>query len=475
MNYDSATDLSRMIANKTLSCHELMQCTLDRIDSTNPEKNAIVAMADKDTLLQQAQMADNALAQGEYRGWMHGLPHAVKDLADIKGFVTSCGSPLLATNLPDQDSLFAARIREAGAIFIGKTNVPEVGLGSQSYNTLHGSTKNAFNTALCAGGSSGGAAVALAMDMLPVADGSDMMGSLRNPAAYNNVVGFRPGIGRVPRTGGDIFFGQLSTEGPMGRCVEDVINLLLTMAGADIRAPLSWREELGNLTDFKPVSLKNIHIGWLGDFDNYLATETGLLDTCEAKLKALGTVGSTISNCDLAFDMASLWQCWLTLRHWFLAHSADPLFKNPVTRAQLKPEVQWELAQAKHVTTESLGSACDVRANWYRTLVSAFEKYDFLALPSAQVFPFDVEQHWPTEIEGHGMDTYHRWMEVTIGGTLSGCPVISLPAGFDQNNRPMGIQFIGPIGEDKKLLEFALAYEQALPWQADYARIEHQS
>lgn len=472
MNYDSATTLSRKIANKEISCVEVMQHTLKKINTVNPVYNAIVSMPDQANLIEQATKADSALARGEYWGWMHGFPHAVKDLANIKGFVTSCGSPLLATNEAKQDSVFAERIRHAGAIFVGKTNVPEFGLGSQSYNTLHGSTKNAFNTSLCAGGSSGGAAVALALDMLPVADGSDMMGSLRNPAAYNNVVGFRPSLGRVPKIEGDVFFSQLSTEGPMARNVEDVIRLLLTMAGADTRAPLSWRGELGSPEDFMPLSLKNTHVGWLGDFDNHLQTEAGLLTLCEQKLEALASSGATVSNCSLNFNMHSLWDSWLTLRHWFLAHSPNPLFKNPETRAQLKPEVQWELTQAESISTQSLAMACDVRANWYQTINSAFEKHDFLALPTAQVFPFDVKQHWPAKIEGQTMDTYHRWMEVTIGGTLAGCPVVSLPAGFDSQNRPMGIQFIAPIGEDKKLLEFALAYEEALPWHEDYLRIK---
>jgi amidase len=471
MNYDSATTLSRKIANKEVSCVEVMQHTLEKINNINPVYNAIVSIANQDDLIDQAKMADTALSRGDYWGWMHGFPYAVKDLSNIKGFVTSSGSPLLSANKVDQDSLFANRIRNAGAIFLGKTNVPEFGLGSQSYNTIYGSTKNAFNPRLCAGGSSGGAAVALALDMLPVADGSDMMGSLRNPAAYNNVVGFRPSLGRVPRIEGDVFFSQLSTEGPMGRNVEDVIRLLLTMAGADTRAPLSWRGELGGPEDFTPLSRHSAHVGWLGDFNGHLQTEAGLLTLCEKKLEELTSSGSTVSNCSLGFNMDSLWDSWLTLRHWFLARSPNPLFKNPETRVLLKPEVQWELAQAEEISTKSFALACEVRANWYQTINRAFEQYDFLALPSAQVFPFDVEQHWPTEIEGKSMDTYHRWMEVTIGGTLAGCSVVSLPAGFDKKNRPMGIQFIAPIGEDKKLLEFALAYEEALPWHKDYARI----
>ncbi len=448
-----------------------MQATLDDIERVNPEYNAIVSMADHAALLKQAHEADAALARGQYRGWMHGFPHAIKDLANCEGHVTSCGSPLLADNIATNDAIFTDRIRKAGAIFIGKTNVPEFGLGSQSYNTLHGATGNAFNSALCAGGSSGGAAVALALDLVPVADGSDMMGSLRNPAAYNNVVGFRPSMGRVPKSEGDLFTGSLSTEGPMGRHVEDVIKLFLTMAGPDDRAPMSWRDSPGSAEDYRPRSLEHTSIGWLGDLEGHLPIEAGLLPLCESSMQTLGSTGTRIESARLDFSMEALWHCWITLRQWVLANSPNPLFKHPKTRVQLKPEIQWELSQAETVTTESLAQAMDTRSRWYQTINKAFGQYDFLAMPSAQVFPFDVEQHWPADIEGRKMTTYHQWMEIVIGGTLSGCPVISLPAGFDDQHRPMGIQFIAPIGEDKKLLEFALAYEQVLPWQAAYAQI----
>ena len=470
MNYASASTLSRQIADREISCTELMQDTLDNIERINPVYNAIVSISDHSMLLTQAREADSALAKGEYRGWMHGFPHAIKDLANCEGYVTSCGSPLLANNVAGDDAIFTRRIREAGAIFIGKTNVPEFGLGSQSYNTLHGSTRNAFNPALCAGGSSGGAAVALALDLLPVADGSDMMGSLRNPAAYNNVVGFRPSLGRVPKSEGDLFTGSLSTEGPMGRHVEDVIKLFLTMAGPDTRSPLSWRGNPGSPEEYKPLSLEHKSIGWLADLGGHLSTEAGLLPLCEGALQSLGSTGIHIEHSHLEFNMEALWDCWITLRQWGLTNSPNRLFKNSKTRIQLKPEVQWELDQAETITTDRLALAFDTRSRWYQTINNAFGQHDFLALPSAQVFPFDVAQHWPAEIKGRKMATYHQWMEVVIGGTLSGCPVISLPAGLDDQHRPMGIQFIAPIGEDRKLLEFALAYEETLPWQDAYAQ-----
>jgi amidase len=397
------------------------------------------------------------------------MPYAVKDLANVAGFITSFGSPIFANNVAQTDDVFVSRIRAEGAIVIGKTNVPEFGLGSQSYNPVYGATCNAFNGSLTAGGSSGGAAVALATGMLPVADGSDMMGSLRNPAAYNNVVGFRPSLGRVPKDKQALFFDQLPIEGPMGRTVEDVICLFETMAGADAGSPLSQQPAPASLSQYKKADLSDVRIGWLGSYDGYLPVESGLLALCEKALAQTAAAGGRVEAIRIAFDMDSLWQTWLTLRHWFVANSRRALYANDAHRRQLKPELIWEIEQGAYVTAADVYDAGVNRSNWFRALNAAFAKYDILALPSAQVFPFDIQQHWPTSVAGRTMDTYHRWMEVTIGATLSGCPVISLPAGFDAGengdaNRAMGIQFIAPIGKDRELLEFALAYQDSNNW-----------
>ncbi len=236
----SASQLSAAIQQRQVSCVEVMQAYLQRIHRYNPVYNAIVSMADDDVLIRQAELADQALARGEYWGWMHGMPHAVKDLADAEGFPTSRGSPIYAGTVAEQDSFMIGRIRRQGAIFIGKTNVPEFGMGSQSYNPVFGATGSAYDPALTAGGSSGGAACGLATHMLPVADGSDLMGSLRNPGAFNNVIGFRPSQGRVPGGGGgDLFYQQMSTGGPMGRNSEDTVRLLHSIAGYDSGQPLT--------------------------------------------------------------------------------------------------------------------------------------------------------------------------------------------------------------------------------------------
>ena len=245
----SATRLSRAIRARDLSCVEVMQAYLDRISRFNPSYNAIVSMADHDELISAARQADNDLDNGHYRGWLHGMPHAIKNLSNAKGLETSRGSRIFAGTIAASDDLFVSRIRDAGAIFIGKTNTPEFGLGSQSYNDVHGTTLNAYDNRLTAGGSSGGASVGLATHMLPVADGSDMMGSLRNPAGFNNIIGYRPSQGRVPRyPGSDVFYNQLGAYGPMGRNVEDTIRLLGTMAGFDSRDPLSLRDVIPPFT-----------------------------------------------------------------------------------------------------------------------------------------------------------------------------------------------------------------------------------
>lgn len=454
----TASQLSAAIHARRISCVEVMQAYLSRIHRYNPVYNAIVSMRDDDVLLDEAGRADAELARGESRGWMHGMPHAVKDLADARGLETSRGSRLYAGTIAAADSIHIARIREAGAIFIGKTNVPELGLGSQSYNDVHGTTRNAYDPSLTAGGSSGGAATGMASHMLPTADGSDMMGSLRNPAAFNNVIGFRPSQGRVPGTSEDPYYSQLSTNGPMGRNVEDTVRLLGTIAGFHVDAPLTLRDELPGHDAYRPADLSNLRIGWLGDYEGYLATEPGVLDLCVRALGVFEDGGAVVEAAMPEYDLDRLWRTWLTLRHWSQA-GRQALLEDPAMRELLKPEMIWEIEGSLEITAADVRVAAIARAEWYRSLHDLFERFDFLALPSAQVFPFDADVHWPQSIDGRTMDTYHRWMEVVIGGTLAGVPVINVPVGFDGRGRPIGMQLIGPFGDDRTVLELAMAYE----------------
>jgi len=468
----TASRLSAAIREREVSCVEVMQAYLERIRRYNPIYNAIVGMPADEELLGLARRADDALARGEYWGWMHGMPHAVKDLANARGLVTSYGSRIFAGGVAAADDVHIGRVRAAGAIFIGKTNVPEFGMGSQTYNDVYGTTRNAYDPRSTAGGSSGGAAVGLAARLLPVADGSDMMGSLRNPAAFNNVVGFRPSQGRVPGTSADPFYSQLSTNGPMGRTVEDTARLLVTMAGFDPRVPLTAQDALPGCDAFGLRPLRGLRIGWMRDYDAYLATEPGVIDLCERALARLERCGVIIEPVLPSFDPARLWQAWLDLRHW--SHtSRQPLLENPVTRSLLKPEMVWEIEGSIGLSAARITAAAVTRAEWYQAINALLDRFDFLALPSAQVFPFPADRHWPESIAGRDMDTYHRWMEVVIGGSLAGVPAVSLPAGFDEAGRPMGIQFLGPPGRDQALLEFAMSYEAETEFPAsDPALVE---
>jgi amidase len=452
-----ASKLSAAIRDRQVSCIEVMQAYLQRIERYNPVYNAIVNLAEQDGLLDQARRADVALDKGEYWGWMHGMPHAVKDLANVEGMITTSGSRIYANRVATADSSLVASVRGQGAIFIGKTNTPEFGLGSQTYNEVFGATGSAWNPALTAGGSSGGAACGLGTHMLPVADGSDMMGSLRNPGAFNNVIGFRPSKGRVG--GGDPLNRGLSTSGPMGRNTEDTIRLLLSIAGPVSGETNVMRYSLPEAEQFTPLNLQDIKIGWMGDFEKYLAMEAGVLDVCESSLNLLETAGAKVEHCMPNFDMAELWRTWVDLRNMGRSGSQS-MYDDPAQRALLKPEYIWEIEQSLVLTARQINDAGNARARWYREVVHLLEQFDFLVLPTAQVFPFSKDIHWPTEIAGKKMDTYHRWMEVVIPASLAGNPVVNVPAGFDEQGRPMGIQVMGRFGEDKKVLEFALAYEQ---------------
>lgn len=455
----SASLLSAAIRERHVSCEEVMRSYLERIHRYNPVYNAIVSMRDDEDLIAEAVAADKALEQGEYRGWMHGMPHAVKDLSSANGLPTSMGSPIFAGQIAETDDFAIGRIRQQGAIFIGKTNTPEFGMGSQSYNPVFGVTGSAYDPALTAGGSSGGAACGLGTHMLPVADGGDMMGSLRNPGAYNNVVGFRPSYGRVPEGGtGDLFYLQLAVGGPMGRNSEDTARLLCTMAGDNAAEPLALRDDLPAPEQFAATNLKGLRIGWMADYDGYLELEPGIIELCEKSLTTLAEQGAIVEPCQPDYDMNRLWETWLTLRHW-RRHTMLPLYHDPATRAQMKPEAVWEIEGSFNTSSTQIFDAGIARSDWFRSLRDLFDRYDVLVLPTAQVFPFSKETHWPTKINDREMDTYHRWMEVVIGASLAGLPTANVPAGFDARGRPMGMQIMGPFGEDKRVLEFSMAYE----------------
>lgn len=454
-----ALALSRTIARRDVSCVEVMTAYLKHIHRINPQVNAIIALADDAALLKEAEERDEQLHRGEYLGWMHGFPQAIKEGTDTKGFPTTSGSPIFADRIADSDSPVVARIKAAGALVIGKTNAPEFGLGSQTYNPVWGTTGCAYDPSKTCGGSSGGAASALALRMLPVADGGDYMGSLRNPAAFNNVLGYRPSWGLIPDD--SRFIAQLGVGGPMGRTVNDIAALLSVMAGPSKAASL---EIDGNSSIFRlPLErdLRGARIAWVGDYNGYLATEPGILDLCRKSFAAFESLGATVEEAVPDYSLSALFDTFMTWRGLSQLRRYD-LWADPVTRAKLKPELAWELERASKLTAVDIYNADQERKAWYAAVVKMFDRYDYIVAPSAQVFPFDKNVHWPSEINGRQMDTYHRWMETVAPWSLTGLPVMGMPVGFNEAGLPAGIQLIGK--DDRGVLQMAYAYEQVTGW-----------
>jgi amidase len=454
-----AVDLAAMIARREISAAELMEATLARIDEVNPKLNAIVSQIDGDAAMDMARAAD----KGPVKGPMHGLPLAIKDLADAKGLPTTMGSPAYRDAGPaPKDDIMVARMRGAGALIIGKTNTPEFGLGSHTYNPVWGATRNAWDPSKSAGGSSGGAAVALTTGMMPIADGSDMMGSLRNPAGWANIYGYRPSWGLVPsEPEGDAFLHQLSTAGPMGRSPADVAMTLTVQAGHDPRQPHGR-----DLPDIEHLNadLKDKRIGWLGDWGGALPTDAGIIETCEKALRVFDDLGCKVEKVAPPFQLELLWDSWITLRSWSIAASCAALFLDERTRDLLKPEAQWETERGLKLSAMDVHRASVIRSRWFEAAAKLFESYDVLVLPTAQVWPFPMEWTWPKEIAGMTMDTYHRWMEVVVPAGLIGLPCLAVPAGFGAAGLPIGLQLIGRRGSDVALLQMGQGWHEAAPW-----------
>jgi amidase len=460
LTHRSAASLLADLSSGALSAVELMQATLARIDAVNGKVNAIVGLRDRDDLLAEAREMD----KGPRRGPLHGLPIAVKDLVDVAGVLSTHGSPIFADHVPEKDDLIAARMRAAGAILIGKTNTPEFGLGSHTFNPVHGATCNPYDVTRSCGGSSGGSAVTLAAGMTALADGSDMMGSLRNPAAWNNVYGFRPSWGLVPpEPEGDMFLHQLATLGPMARSPEDVAFLLDVIAGPDPRQPHGVAA--GPFSPLRAGDPAGLRIGWLADWDGAFPMEEGILDLSEQALKALEGLGCIVEPVAAPFDAETMWQSWIDLRSWQVSTGlAEPLANG----SPLKDSAVWETERGLAMSAMDVHRASVIRSDWFRTAFELFQSYDALVLPSAQVWPFDVNIPYPTQIAGREMDTYHRWMQVVIPVSLIGLPALAVPAGFGAQGLPMGVQIFGPRGSDAKLLALGAAYHKATNWPQQF-------
>jgi amidase len=461
----NARALAEAIRARQVSCVEVMNAYLDHIARINPQVTAIVALRDRDDLLAEAREKDAQLAREEATGPLHGLPFAVKDLFPVKGMRTTSGSLILKDFVAPADNVMVTRQRKAGAIIIGKTNTPEFGLGSHTYNDVYGATRNAYDQSRSAGGSSGGAAVALALRMLPLADGSDYGGSLRNPAAWNNVFGLRPSFGRVPADGRDAWLPSMGVLGPMARDIRDLALLLSVQSGYDDRVPLS--------IDASPIfqeplesDLKGKRIAWLGDFNGAIPYEPGVLELCRSALRVFESFGCIVEEAVPDYPVEKVWQAWVKLRAWQSGGNLLGYYRDPVKRALMKPEAVFEVESGLKLAAFDITAASAVRTEWYGVVRAFFERYDYLIAPTAQLFPFDGDLHWPSEIAGQQMTTYHEWMKGMLPITMAGCPALAVPAGFNAQGLPMGIQIVAPNHAELACLRLGYAYDAVTSWSS---------
>ncbi|WP_426215317.1 amidase [Methylobacterium sp. NFXW15] len=463
-----AVHLSAAIRGRAMSCAEVMRAYLDRIARLNPTFNAIVALRDEAELMAEAAQADAKLARGEPVGLLHGFPLAVKDLDPVRGLPFTQGSPIFANRIAEADSIMVSRLRAAGAIFIGKTNIPEFGLGSHSFNPVFGVTGNAYDPTKTGGGSSGGAAVAVALRMQPVADGTDHGGSLRNPPAYNNVYGLRTCWGRIPAETPDVFSPGLSVHGAIGRTPADIALMLSVQAGYDPRCPNSIRQDPAGFAAPLERDFRGVRIAWVGDFGGRIPFDPGVLETCRAALAAFEDVGCLVDEAVPDFDIEQVWNDWGVLRAFTVSANLRPLVEDPAHRAMMKPEAVWEAERGLSLSADQVMAAQVGRTRWYDALRRFMEVYDFVVMPTAQVFPFDTAQRWPETVGGRAMDTYHRWMQIAVPATMAGLPALAVPAGFGPGGLPMGIQIVGRNHGELACLQLGAAYDAASGWVRRY-------
>ncbi len=451
-----ATEMAGKIRNKELSAREVMTAHLDQIERVNPQVNAIVSMLEPEWALELADQADARQAAGEELGVLHGLPVAFKDLVDATGFPTSQGSPIFAGTMPKQDALIVERLRQAGALGIGKTNVPEFGLGSHSFNPVFGTTRNPYNLNKTAGGSSGGAGAALATGMLPIADGSDMGGSLRNPGNFNNVVGFRNSAGLVPRWPNGLPWIPLSVKGALARTVSDVALMLQALAGYDARDPNSTRIDPATFAQPLDRSFKGTRIAWSPDLGGLPVDPAvrGVIDASRPVFEDLG-----VDIVETAPDLSPADSIFRELRAVSLAASMGDLLKTH--RDQIKPEAIWNIEEGLALSAQDAGKAMIRQAELYQTVRRFMDEHHFLIAVVNQVPPFDHDIRYPTEIDGTKLETYLDWMRSAYWISATTLPAISVPAGFTPDGLPVGIQIVGRPGDDFGVLQLAHAFEQA--------------
>lgn len=458
----SAVEMRSLLSSGAISARELLEAHLARIEAINPAVNALVTLT-PELAMDRAAEADRAHAKGESLGLLHGLPVAHKDLASTAGVRTTFGSPLFADFVPDTDSLIVERQRRAGAVMVGKTNTPEFGAGSHTFNPVFGTTLNPYDLGRTAGGSSGGAAAALATRMLPLCDGSDLGGSLRNPAAFCNIVGFRPSPGRVPALPTENAWFPLSVEGPMARTVVDVALYLRAMAGPDRRSPISIPESPDIFAGSLERDLTGVRVAWSPDL--------GGLPVDPAIRAGLAHVPDTLS--DLGCEVVAAWpdlsdapQVFQALRGWAFALKYGPLLADH--RDRMKETVVWNIERGLSMTVPEHVDASRRHTGLFSRVAEFMSPegggFDFLACPVTQVPPFPATTEYPTEIDGTPLETYIDWMRACSDITVTTHPAISVPAGFTPDGLPVGLQLVGRHRADRAVLELAHAWERATEW-----------
>jgi amidase len=452
----TATDLAARIRARSLSAREVMQAHLDQIDRVNPKVNAIVTRIPDEKALELADEADKQLARGEDIGPLHGLPVAHKDLVSTKGIRTTLGSPIYADNIPTFDALLVQRLQAGGALTIGKTNTPEFGAGSQTFNPVFGATLNPYDTSKTCGGSSGGAAVALACGMLPIADGSDTGGSLRNPGNFNNIVGFRNSPGRVPNWPVGMGYVPISVSGAMARTVDDVALMLSVMAGPDRRVPISIDEPGSIFRQPLERDFSGVKVAWSPTLGG-LPVDRRVLDVLESKRRVFEDLGCVVEEATPDFTDAD--EIFLTLRAIGFALGHEQHLKHH--RDKIKDTVIWNAEEGMKLSGLDVARAEVKRMQLFQRMHEFMEEYEFLLCPVNQVPPFDINTPYPTEIEGVQMENYIAWMKSAYYITNTAAPAISVPCGFTPEGLPVGIQIVGRFKDDFSVLQMAKAFESA--------------
>jgi len=453
--FTPATELAAMLRRRELSARELLDAHLDCIEATNPQVNAIVTL-DVDGARAQADAADAATSRGDATGPLHGLPVAHKDTHVTGGMRTTWGSPLHSNFVPEQDELVVARLREAGAIRVGKTNVPEFAAGSHTFNTVFGTTRNPYRLDVSAGGSSGGAAAALASGMVALAEGSDMGGSLRNPAAFCNVVGLRPTPGRVPSFPTQLGWSTISVQGPMGRTVGDVALGLSALAGPDPRVPISLSEPGQGFAAPMPLELNGLRVAWAPELGSRIPVDPEVRAALASVPEVFERLGATVDEACPNLDDAD--EVFEVLRAWiFVASFGEVVARHP---DQVKQAIHWNVEQGRRLSGEDIARAETLHTQLHQHIVEFFTGYDVLLAPTTQVVPFDVDTEYPAQVEGVHQDSYLGWMRSCSMITAAGVPALSVPAGFTEHGLPVGLQIIGAPRADRRVLEVGHAFEK---------------